>query len=441
MFRKLHLQMTIFCALITSLILTGFSCICLSISEQGAEQNSYIVFQNNISSMLSHLESQTTISHQWLLQMKASSNLDIFLYDNGQPLHFNTMEHASALDNVLEQAIQTARESHGLNLNADSSQTILTQHTEFSMKGSNGKDYYVSAALLPRSGGVLSAVFLHCLDVEHAAFFRQRMLFFSIDLAAILLLSVFSWFFTGRIIRPLRESRKRQMQFIASASHELRSPLTVILSSLSAMKIAKKEEAEAFSHVIQSEGERMSRLIGDMLTLAGADNGSWSIQPAPVELDTLLLQSYEKFETVAAQKGMQLRIELPDTALPPYVCDGERIAQVLSILLDNAMSYTPQGGHILLSISKEGNRWMLRVQDNGPGIPQEARAQIFERFYRAEKSRKDKEHFGLGLCIAQEIVRLHRGRLYLDDTPGGGATFVVSLPANLTPGTYSQCIR
>ncbi len=231
------------------------------------------------------------------------------------------------------------------------------------------------------------------------------------------------------------------MQFIASASHELRSPLTVILSSLSAMKIAKKEEAEAFSHVIKSEGERMSRLIGDMLTLAGADNGSWSIQPAPVELDTLLLQSYEKFETVAAQKGMQLRIELPDTALPPYVCDGERIAQVLSILLDNAMSYTPQGGHILLSLSKEGNRWMLRVQDNGPGIPQEARAQIFERFYRAEKSRKDKEHFGLGLCIAQEIVRLHRGRLYLDDTPGGGATFVVSLPANLTPGTYSQCIR
>ena len=105
------------------------------------------------------------------------------------------------------------------------------------------------------------------------------------------------------------------------------------------------------------------------------------------------------------------------------------------------MSYTPQGGHILLSLSKEGNRWMLRVQDNGPGIPQEARAQIFERFYRAEKSRKDKEHFGLGLCIAQEIVRLHRGRLYLDDTPGGGATFVVSLPANLTPGTYSQCIR
>lgn len=86
MFQKLHLQMTLFCALITSLILVGLSCICLYISEQGAAQNSYMVFQNTVSSLLSHLENQTTISHEWLLQMKASNNLDLFLYDNGQPL-------------------------------------------------------------------------------------------------------------------------------------------------------------------------------------------------------------------------------------------------------------------------------------------------------------------------------------------------------------------
>ena len=163
----------------------------------------------------------------------------------------------------------------------------------------------------------------------------------------------------------------------------------------------------------------MSRLIGDMLTLAGADNGSWSIQPAPVELDTLLLQSYEKFETVAAQKGMQLRIELPDTALPPYVCDGERIAQVLSILLDNAMSYTPQGrAYSSLPLERRKPLDAARARQ-WPWHPAGSQGSDFERFYRAEKSRKDKEHFGLGLCIAQEIVRLHRGRLYLDDTPGG----------------------
>lgn len=429
MFQKLHLQMTLFCALITSLILVGLSCICLYISEQGAAQNSYMVFQNTVSSLLSHLENQTTISHEWLLQMKASNNLDLFLYDNGQPLFFNTMKQDSAINEARRQAMETAKKSYGLNLDADESWNILTRHVEFPMKASDGKDYYVSAALLSRKGGVLSAIFLHDLDAEHEAFFRQRMLFFFIDLGAILLLSIFSWFFTGRMIRPLRENRKRQMQFIASASHELRSPLTVILNSLSAMKIAKKEESEAFFRTIQSEGERMSRLIGDMLTLAGADNGSWSIHPSSVELDTLVLQTCEKFETAAWQKGISLSAMLPEEELPPCICDGERIAQVLSILLDNALSYTPSGGSIRLSLLREKTRFLLRVSDNGPGIADCEKPLVFERFYRADASRRDKEHFGLGLCIAGEIIRLHGGKIQIEDTPGGGASFVISLPS------------
>ena len=149
MFQKLHLQMTLFCALITSLILVGLSCICLYISEQGAAQNSYMVFQNTVSSLLSHLENQTTISHEWLLQMKASNNLDLFLYDNGQPLFFNTMKQDSAINEARRQAMETAKKSYGLNLDADESWNILTRHVEFPMKASDGKDYYVSAALLP----------------------------------------------------------------------------------------------------------------------------------------------------------------------------------------------------------------------------------------------------------------------------------------------------
>lgn len=428
MFKKLHLQMTFFCTLITSLILAGLSCVCLYISEQGTIRNGYVIFQNNINSMLSYLENQTTITHQWILQMEAGNRFHIFLSDNGYPLYFNTLNHDPSLEEIREQAVETAWKEHGIRLDSADARTFLSQHEEFSMKGRDGKDYYVSAALLPQNSGTLSVMTLYCLDVTKAAFFRQRLLFLIVDAAAILLLAAFSWIFTGRMIAPLREGRKRQMQFIASASHELRSPLTVMLSSLSAMKIAEKDEAEAFARTIESEGERMSRLIGDMLSLAGADNGSWSIHPAPVELDTLLLQTYEKFETAADEKGLSLSVELPDTDCPPCVCDGDRIAQVLSILLDNALSYTPVGGSIRLSLSREGSRCLLRVADNGPGIHGEARAQIFERFYRADQSHRDKDHFGLGLCIAQEIVKLHKGKIYLEDTPGGGATFVVSLP-------------
>lgn len=428
MFKKLHLQMTFFCTLITSLILVGLSCACLSISEQGTIKNSSVVFQNNINSLLAYLENQTTISHHWILQMESGSHFNTFIYDNGTPLYFNTLNPAPGLEDIRSQALEMAKNEQGIDLSSSYTGDLLARHEEFSMNGRDGREYYVSAALLPRKGGILSVITLYCLDAIKTALLRQRLLFAAADAAAILLLAAFSWFFTGRMIRPLREGRKRQMQFIASASHELRSPLTVMLTSLSAMQIARKEESDAFARAIRSEGERMSRLIDDMLSLAGADNGTWSIRPASIELDTLLLQTYEKFETVAAKKGLSLSVDLPDSGCPSCTCDGERIAQVLSILLDNALSYTPAGGRIRLSLSREGGRCLLRVADNGPGIHGEARAQIFERFYRADKSHKDKEHFGLGLCIAQEIVRLHKGKLYLEDTPGGGATFVVNLP-------------
>lgn len=428
MFKKLHLQMTFFCTLITSLILVGLSFACLSISERGTAKNSFVVFQNNINSLLAYLENQTTISHHWILQLESGSHFCTFLYDNGTPLSFNSLNHAPDLEDIREQAIETARKEQGIDLNSRYTGDLLAKHAEFSMDGRDGREYYISAALLPRKGGILSVVTLYCLDTTKAALLYQRLLFVIADAAAIFLLAAFSWFFTGRMIRPLREGRKRQMQFIASASHELRSPLTVMLTSLSAMQIAKKEDADAFACTIQSEGERMSRLIDDMLSLAGADSGTWSIHPSAIELDTLLLQTYEKFEALALQKGLSLSVELPDDGRFTCICDGERIAQVLSILVDNALSYTPAGGKILLSLSCEGSHHFLRVADNGPGIHGEARAQIFERFYRADKSHKDKDHFGLGLCIANEIVKLHKGKLYLEDTPGGGATFVVSLP-------------
>ena len=172
----------------------------------------------------------------------------------------------------------------------------------------------------------------------------------------------------------------------------------------------------------------MSRLIDDMLTLANADNRTWSIHPSDIELDTLLLQTYEKYERIARDKGLTLDVDLPEDIPPTYPCDGERVAQVLSILIDNAMSYTPKGGKIKLGLKTESSRIQLYVADNGPGVPDESKKSIFDRFYRVDKAHKDKAHFGLGLCIAKEIVKLHKGKIAVEDTPGGGATFIVTLP-------------
>ena len=174
----------------------------------------------------------------------------------------------------------------------------------------------------------------------------------------------------------------------------------------------------------------MSRLIDDMLTLAHADSHSFSIQRKLFSMDTLVLNSFEAFEAMAKEKGLRFFVELPNEAIPPINGDEERLSQVIGILLHNAFSYTPKGGKIFLTLSYNQSNFLLSVKDNGPGIPDSEKELIFGRFYRSEFSRNNKEHFGLGLCIAKELVRAHYGTIQVQDTPKGGSTFLVTIPLN-----------
>ena len=258
---------------------------------------------------------------------------------------------------------------------------------------------------------------------------RQRVRFFLIDIAAILLLSLFSSFFTGKLLHPVIESRRKQTEFVAAASHELRTPLAVILSAAECCRDADAEKQSRFLDTIKQEGDILTSFVNDMLTLSASDSQRFSFRPAPVELDTLVINTYEAFEPLAAEKKLSLTVTLPEESLPLCTADAERIIQLLSILLHNAVSYTPKGGRIDLSLLRKKNRFYLTVSDTGIGIPPEDRKKIFDRFYRAEKSRSAKGHFGLGLSIASEIVKLHHGTLSVTGRPGGGSAFTVMLPS------------
>ena len=148
-----------------------------------------------------------------------------------------------------------------------------------------------------------------------------------------------------------------------------------------------------------------------MLALANADNKSWSILKSPCELDTLILDTYEKYEPLLREKKISIEAVLPEEVLSPCKCDSSRISQVLGILLDNSASYVPAGGKVWIGVEEKEKYFKLYVKDNGPGIPDERKESVFLRFYRADSSRKDKQHFGLGLCIAKEIVTLHHGSI------------------------------
>lgn len=402
------------------------SLICLSFSEAESRESHLAEFQRNVNILINHFENQTIISHSWLSQINTDTHFSIDIQDNGYQLLFESLNPTSMDQKLFAFARQVARKDYNLLEETISSNSVLTIHAEFELVYQK-KNYYASVAFIPKNGGVLNIVMLHSLKDLQYNFFLRCLLFASADIMGILLLGIFFWIFTWRMIQPLIINRQKQIEFIASASHELRSPLTVILSCLSAMKHASKEETEHFSNMITLEGKRMSRLIDDMLTLSRTDSSHFTIHKTAVELDTLLLSTYEKFEPLAHKKCISLKITLPERLVPPCFCDKERIEQVLTILLDNALSYTPSGGKVCLSLQATSDKIIIRVADNGIGIPNSEKEAIFDRFYRCDKSHKDKSHFGLGLCIAQEIIHMHKGKIKVEDNSEGGTCFVIYL--------------
>lgn len=429
MFKKLHWKLTIFCTMITGMILLVLSGVCLSISYNGLQKNHYASFLNDLHSIFTHLENQTTISHQWIAQTEKNRQYIVSIYDNGVPLFFEELKHNNTIRALNEQAISIAKENYALDIASASAATIGTQHIEFLMTDHQNKKYYVCAAVLSKFSGSLGAVVICPLENQKKQLRRQILLFCAADALAILLLALFSWFFTLKMLAPIEKSKKRQTQFIASASHELRTPLTVILSCASALKKAEPEETGQFAESIRSESIRMSHLVNDMLLLANADNHSWTMNFKTVQLDTLLIEMYEKYSALAREKQLRLTISLPTTSVSCCKGDRERLEQVLSILINNAFCYTPDKGHIELTLKQHGKTLAIHVTDDGPGIPDSKKDQIFERFYRADSSRCEREHFGLGLCIAREIIMLHKGKIYVRDAKSGGSDFVIVLDA------------
>lgn len=440
MFRKVHYLLTLLCAGITAAILLVMSLIYLYVSETGLEQSQFLSFQHSMDNLMNNFKQQSVVTHEWLSLMENNNSYFIRITDNGIPLLFNQRNRDMDRQAIEEEA-SAYFSSSILTEKLSSSGDDMSYHFEFPFTSSSGEDYYVCFAQISRETQKTELLVLYPLKELNAKIKSQRVHFALIDLAAIVLLSLFSFFFTKKLLSPIEQNRKEQIQFVAAASHELRTPLAVILSCVSAIKKASPEEEENFLSTIHAEGQRMSRLINDMLLLSQADAHAFPIRLQPTECDTLLLNSYEAFEPMAREKNISFTISLPENALPPCLCDGERFGQIAAILLHNAISYTPQGGAIALSLSldtaKKPEFLTLSVIDNGIGIPDDEKEKIFRRFYRSDQSRSVKDHFGLGLPIANEIVRSLNGVIRVMDTPDGGSTFRVRLP--FLPATDAKC--
>jgi signal transduction histidine kinase len=255
--------------------------------------------------------------------------------------------------------------------------------------------------------------------------------------APILLLAVFFGALTigRRVGAPIELARQRQMEFTADASHELRTPLSVI-EATTTLALSRDRDAAWYRTAfvrVNAESLRIRRLVEDLLWLARFDATRGQADAEPVDVTVLAQQAVDRFTSLAEARALSLSL---DSGLEPAVVTAspEWLDRLIGVLLDNACKYSSPGGTVEVVVRTEGNRVRLEVDDSGPGIPPEERSRIFDRFHRATQQSGGA---GLGLAIADAVVRVTNGRWEIRSSAVGGASMSVTWPRTLAGARMS----
>lgn len=264
------------------------------------------------------------------------------------------------------------------------------------------------------------------MSMEQATLREMMGSYLQIGAAAMLLLLGVSILLSRWATRPVERTWRQQRQFLSDASHELKTPLTVILSNAELLESAQLPERPArWTDNIRSEAGRMKSLVEEMLTLARADNMVRTVVLEEVSLSDLAADCTLSFEPVAFEAGKPLQEDVAEGVT--VMGDREKLRQVIAILLDNAVKYGAAGGAITLTLQKTDRQARLTVANPGEPIPPQQLRRLFERFYRADASRGEQSGFGLGLPIAATIAAEHKGTLKAE-SDAASTRFILTLP-------------
>lgn len=251
-----------------------------------------------------------------------------------------------------------------------------------------------------------------------------------VGVGALLIFFVVSLFLAKLSVHPVERAWEQQRQFVADASHELKTPLTVILANSGILLSHKGDTVETqakWVEYIREEATRMKVLVEDMLFLAKSDAARGGTAGGCVSMSELVTGCLLPFESVAFESGVTLESELADGLT--VTGDEGQLRRLVMILLDNACKYAGEKGKVAVSLGRTQEKVRLAVRNTGAVIPPKHLAHIFERFYRADSSRaRDAGGYGLGLAIAKSIADGHRGKISVVSDEGGGTVFTVLLP-------------
>ncbi|MEI7556488.1 HAMP domain-containing sensor histidine kinase [Candidatus Chlorohelix sp.] len=257
-----------------------------------------------------------------------------------------------------------------------------------------------------------------------------------VSLAGLALAVAAALILTRRALIPIKQSMERQREFVADASHELRTPLALIRANAEVALRSKNKNSEQNTELLEDitrETDYLSRLVTDLLTLARSDMEKAELKAEPVELVRLGRSLTREMQPLADARNLALNFDCGDKAEIWVMGDPVRLRQLLLILLDNAIKYTPSGNVDLSVTLDKSHHAIIKVSDTGLGIPEDKLGMIFERFYRVDKSRTRREGgFGLGLSIARWIAQIHNGSIHATSKVGQGSVFSVSLPSRVS---------
>jgi signal transduction histidine kinase len=287
---------------------------------------------------------------------------------------------------------------------------------------SDGMGYMIRET--PEKDGYIAVVVDCIADLRH----QVRFFVFSlvIYVLSLVVTAILSWLVSAVVVHPVKETFERQKQFIADASHELKTPIAVISANVAVLE--QEIPDNKWLAYIKTENLRMSSLVKDMLYLAKDDAGRMEYNMLPFDLAEAAASCVMPFESVAYEQGKKLELDIPKSVLP-VMGDETKIRQVIIILTDNAIKNSDRDALIRVSAGIENSKCFVKVYNTGHGIAPEDMEKIFNRFYRADSSRdRATGGYGLGLAIAQSIAAGHRGRISVQSKVGAFAEFTLTLP-------------
>ena len=240
---------------------------------------------------------------------------------------------------------------------------------------------------------------------------------------ALVALGIIVWALSGKVFEPIKRILLKQKQFISDASHELKTPVSIISANTD---VIRTEENKAYTDSIKNQVERLKFLVNDLLTLARLDEGNVKVIKETFNLSDEVVNSALPFDAVAFEKGKILTLDVEKDIIYDGAKDG--VKQILNILLDNAVKYAKDGGEIKVSLKKTGARVVLSVYNDGSLIPDAESNKIFERFYRGDASRsRESGGNGLGLAIAKSIATANKWQLFAESVYGKSMTMTLIL--------------